>query len=206
MLHGHIETLLDEGVVRVYVGTGANDSLSALRLVYAGHSLRTETPLTRVEDHSVLHWLVPLLVHRAGTLRLRCCLFVVETGSWYLQLQGLPVKDLVVIEPGRGRIEPDSLTGNRLVVTRPSPIISPDILLLDASDLVFDAEDGRFVIDMLSLLTLCHNLIPPSSLALQNAHAWVIGNEGHIEAISGRSEDGVDFALFHGQGRLHAAH
>jgi len=62
-------------------------------------------------------------------------------------------------------------------------MVTPNILLLDASDLILDAEDGFFVIDMLALFTLCHDLGSFASLAFQDADIWVVRHHVHGETI-----------------------
>ena len=97
MLHGHVEAFLNEGVVRVDVGTWPNYRLSALWLVNAGSALGAEPSFARVEDDCVFKVLAPGLVHRSGA-PCNAWLILVEAGAWNLQFQALSVEDLVVIE------------------------------------------------------------------------------------------------------------
>ena len=97
VLHGHVEAFLNEGVVRVDVGTRPDHRLSALGLVNACGALGAEPSLARVEHNGVLKVLAPSLVHRSGAL-CNAWLVLVKSGAWNLQFQALSVENLVVIE------------------------------------------------------------------------------------------------------------
>ena len=76
-------------------------------------------------------------------------------------------------------------------------MLLPDFLLLDARDLVFNAEDGFFVINMLALLALGHDLGFPTPVVLEDAHTGILRGERHIKAVCRRSEDGVALCFLH---------
>lgn len=70
-------------------------------------------------------------------------------------------------------------------------MLLPDVRLLNASDLVFDAKDSILVVDVLALLALGHNLLPLSALAREDPHVRVLCGVAHVETVSSRAEDGV---------------
>ena len=79
-------------------------------------------------------------------------------------------------------------------------MLTPHVLLFNASDLVFNSEDGLLIINVLSLFTLGNDLGPLASHALQDSDARILGRVGHIETIGRRSEDGIAHGTLLGQG------
>ena len=209
VLHRHVEALLDHRVVRVDVGAGPNNRLRSLLVVNTRVTLRSESLLARVEDHAgVLKLLLgPWLAHRLWPLRILRSRVLIQARPWHLQLETLPVEDLVVVEARRGSIEAHTLARNRLVITRPRPIALPHVLiLLHASHLIFDAKNGVFIIHVLALFTLRHDLRAFATLALQNANAGIVPLEGHVEAVARRSENGVAHGTLLRKCCVHATH
>ncbi len=152
-------------------------------MIDATGAFRSESFLAGVEDDSQMF--VAWLIHCPGSLGILLSFhsILVETRAWYFKLQALAVEDLVVVEAGRGCIETNTFASNRLIVTGPRAMLSPNVLIFDACDLVFNAKDGLFVIDVLAMLTLCDNLRAFASIAFKNTDAWVLRRVRHIKTI-----------------------
>ena len=147
-------------------------------MVDAGTGLRAETFLTRIEYHSSrLKWLINSnrFSHRLGASSVLRTRVTVKTRPWHFKFQALSIEDLVVIEARRCGVETNSFTGRRLIIGSACTLIFPaSSAFLDASDLILDSEDGFFVVNMLTLLTLRHNLGPFSCIRLKNPDTWVL--------------------------------
>ena len=70
-------------------------------------------------------------------------------------------------------------------------MLLPDVRLLNASDLVFDAKDSILIVDVLALLALGHNLLPLSALTRKDPHIRILCREAHVETVRSGAEDGV---------------
>ena len=147
-------------------------------MVDTGAGLRAETFLTRIEYHSNrLKWLnnSSRLSHGLGASAVLRSRVPVQTWPWHFKFQALSIEDLVVIEAGRGGIETNSFTGSRLIIGSACTLIFPAIsIFLNASDLILDSKDSFFIVNMLTLLTLRHNLGPLSCIRLKNTDPWVL--------------------------------
>ena len=206
MFHRHIEALLYHWVVSINVGAWTNNRLGSLLMVNACIAFRPETLLARIEnDTGILKLLISWLIHGLGAFRINRSGVLIQARAWHLKLETLPVEDLVIIEARGGCIKADTLSGNWLIVASPGAMVTPNILLLDASDLILDAEDGFFVIDMLALFTLCHDLGSFASLAFQDADIWVVRHHVHGETIRLWSEDSVAHHALLGKCCIHTA-
>ncbi len=183
MLHRHVETFLDKRAIGIDVATRAYDSLRASAMIDTAGSLGSESFLAGVEDDGEVF--VARLIHCPGSLRILLSLnsILVEAGAWHFKLQALAVEHLVVVKARRGCIETDTFTSNRLIVTSPRAMLTPNVLVFDASYLVFNSEDGGLVIDVLSMFTLCDNLGALTSIASENANARVLRRVGHVKTI-----------------------
>lgn len=183
MLHRHVEALLDKRAIGIDIATRANDSLCACAMIDATSSFGSESFFAGVEDDGKV--LVARLIHCLGSLRILLALnsILVETGAWHFKLQALAVEHLVVVEARRGCIEADTFASNRLIVTGSCAMLSPDVLVLDASYLVFNSKDCLLVIDVLSMFTLCDNLGALASIASEDTNAWVLCRVGHVKTI-----------------------
>ena len=139
--------------------------------------LRAESLLASIEDNSSrLERLDSTSRHSHGlgaSAVLRTCV-PVQTRPWHFKFQALSIEDLVVIEAWRGGIETNSFTSSRLIIGSTCTLILPaSCVVLNASDLVLDSKDCFFVVDMLTLLALRHNLGPLSRIRLKNTNSWV---------------------------------
>ena len=205
VFHWHIEALFYHGVVRVNIWAWPDDRLCTFLVVNAGVALGPETLFTGIEDDSgILKLLAPGLAHSLRAFCVASSRVLVQTWSWHLQLETLSIEDLIVIESRWGRIEADSLSCDRLVVSGSRALITPDIRVFDASDLIFYTEDGLLVVNMLALFTLCDNLGTLATLTFQNSHCWIIWHHGHAEAVTIRAEDSITHSSLLGQRSVHS--
>ena len=152
-------------------------------MIDATCAFRSESFLAGVEDDSQMF--VARLIHCPGSLGILLSFnsILVETWAWYLKFQTLAIEDLVVVEAGRGCVETNTFASNRLIVTRPRAMLSPNVLVFDACDLVFDSKDGLLVINVLAMFTLCNNLGALASIAFKNTDAWVLCRVRHVKTI-----------------------
>lgn len=120
------------------------------------------------------------LIHRPWPPRLT---ILIEPRSWHLKLQALSVEHLVVVESRRCGIETDALASHALIITCTSAFLLPALIVLDASDLILDAEDRITVIHVLSLIRLGDNLSALAVDGLQESHTWIMRVQLRIEAI-----------------------
>ena len=195
MLHWHVEAFFNHWIVRVDIRSWSNDRLSAHLMIDTCAGLRAESLLASIEDNSSrLERLDSTSRHSHG-LGASAVLWTrvpVQTRPWHLKFQALSIEDLVVIEAGRGGIETNSFTGSRLIIGSACTLIFPAIsIFLNASDLILDSKDSFFIVNMLTLLTLRHNLGPLSRIRLKNTNPWVSCWVWLAKAICCRSEDGV---------------
>ena len=200
VLHWHVEAFFDHWVVRVDIWSWTNDWLCAHLVVNRGAGLRAESPLTCIEnDSSCLKWLTiaSLLSHGLGTSAVLWTCVAIQARSWNLELQALTIEYLVVIEARRSGVETNSFTSSRLIIGSACTLILPaSCVVLNASDLILNSKDSFFIVDMLTLLALRHNLSPLSRIRLKNANPWVLCWVWLIKAIGCWSEDGVLHASF----------
>ena len=209
VLHWHVEAFFDHWIVRVDIWSWSNNWLSSHLVVDWSAGLRAESLLACIEyNSSCLKWLsTSWLSHglRASAV-LRTCVSV-QARPWYLELQALPIEDLVVIEAWRGSVETNSFTSRRFIIGSTCTLILPaSCVVLNASDLILDSKDSFFIVDMLALLTLRHNLGPLSCIRLKNANPWVLCWVRLTKAIGCWFEDGVCHASFMVQRCLDTAH
>ena len=109
----------------------------------------------------------------------------VEARTWHFKLQRLAVENLIVIEPRRGGIETDFFASHRLVVPS-SLLVRPDfmqLVILQASYLIFYAENGILFVDVFALIALADDLLPGSALGGQNSYAWVFGRVAAVKPV-----------------------
>lgn len=106
-----------------------------------------------------------------------------------LELQALPVEDLVVVESGRGGIETDLLSGSHLVVFR-SSLMCPIEAFLKSCDLVLRAYVRLFIdVDISSILTVSWHLISPLALLrLEDPNTRVLCRVACGKSIDGGSK------------------
>ena len=184
VLHRHVIALLDKAIVVVDIASRTDNSLCARSVINACSCFRSEALLARVENDSILKMLATRLVHGAWSLLfLDVPAFLVEAGAGYLEFQALSIEYLIVVEAWRCGIEADALAGNGLVVACTLLVLLPDVRLFNARDLVLNAEDCIFVVHMLALLTLRHNLTPLATLVAQEAYVGVTNSVALVETI-----------------------
>ena len=143
-------------------------------MVDACCGLRSETFLRCVEHYTVLKCLIPRLVHRLGALSLTHLGVFVETWSWHFELQALSIEDLTMMETRRCSIETNAFASNRFIIASSCASLTPLCSVLEASDLIFDAKDGLFIVDMLACITLSDDLATLSSVRPEDANAWIL--------------------------------
>ena len=132
MFHAHVEALLHHRVLQVDVGAGANFLVCSV-LVHIGLlSLHFKSLLLRVEyRHVCLHVFRARLLEGTrpslegsadfvlglgSLLYLMNCAVFVLTRTWNVELETLPIEDLVVVKSGRSFVESDIFTGENFVV------------------------------------------------------------------------------------------
>ena len=77
-------------------------------------------------------------------------------------------------------------------------MLTPHILVFNAGDLVFDAKHGFFVINVLAVVALSHDLGSLAIVAFQDADSRIGRRVRHIKAISCGAEDGIAHCSFFG--------
>ena len=202
VLHWHVETLLDERVLVVDIRARADILLCSRSMVNTLHALRLESLLWRVEHNCILDVLVSWLVEGLWSIWY-ISLILVETWSRHFKFKTSAIEYLVVVESWRGCIKTDSSARCGFKITCSLLPMFPLIQSLHACDLIFSTKDSFFIIDVFSLITLCHNLGSFATFALKDADAWILGWEWHIETIRGRLEHAVWHSLLHCQSSLH---
>jgi len=107
----------------------------------------------------------------------------------------MAVESLMRVEARRSVVKSDELAIRCLVIIGALPFALPDVWLINASDLVLDAN---LVINTLPLLALRSDFVPLTSFVTQDGYAWVFGVETATEAIHFRSENSIFLGLFYG--------
>ncbi len=206
MLHAHVETLLNHRVflvpVRPRPHAHCRPRLSHVRL----KALLLKPLLLGVESQVVLHRFASGLLESAGSAEpvstqlalglgrrsnFRGFSMDVLPGARNVELQALPIENLVVVEARRGLVEANILSGEHFVV-RSSPLGEPLLsgvlevvlnLLARFDDVFRVLEEG--VLDLASVVGVCSIL-----LRLEDAHGGV-GFLEVVKSVGGGQEDAV---------------
>ena len=206
MLHRHIKTLLDHGVVCIYIWSWPNYSLCTCAVINTCACFWSETFFRGAENGSpIFKLLTTLRVHCFGTFsRVGTSCVLVEPRSRNLKFEALSIKDLIIVEARWCSVKTDMLACHWFVIAGSSTMLLPYIsVVLDACHLIFNAKDSLFVIHVLALFALSDDLGSLATHGLKDADSRWFGRVAHVEAISGWSEDRIHHTSFLGESCLH---
>jgi hypothetical protein len=83
------------------------------------------------------------------------------------------VKNLIVVESRRSRIEADFAAQYLLTVSRSGLVSRPKAVVVQVSDVVFDTKDGLSIIDVLACGALRNDLLFGASSGLKQTNIGV---------------------------------
>lgn len=181
MLHGHVEGLLDHGVLIIDVGTWAHVLLCSGLVVVTLESLLLESLFAGVENHCVLNVLVSRLTEGLWSVDV---LVRVLAWAWHVEFQRLAVEHLVIVESGRDVVERNFLASEGLVIFG-SVLFGPLLIILQIRDNIFIAYDWvQAREDMIFAMVVGSNSLYSVSFLINHLDSWVIV---HVlfESVSG---------------------